>query len=276
MHADPLALETARWLAGHAPVLFGLGLLLVLAAAAALWGVGERYGLRREESRWPPLAYLLAYLTLGFLLIAGLAELFAEIADALGDGEGLGQLDEAFSNALRATLPMALLRVFAVVTHLGDPLWLGTICLLAAAVLAWRRQWWLVSGWLLAVVGNAALNKLLKSIFERSRPVHEHGLVSAHGWSFPSGHTSGSVVVYGMLAYLLVRLLPPHWPAGLRMAAVLLSTALAFTVGCSRVFLQVHYLSDVAAGFASGTAWLAVCIGALELVRYDRKRKASL
>ena len=53
-----------------------------------------------------------------------------------------------------------------------------------------------------------------------------------------------------------------------RMAAVLLATALAFTIGCSRVFLQVHFASDVLAGFASGTAWLAVCIGAQELIRY--------
>ncbi|RZJ16359.1 MAG: phosphatase PAP2 family protein, partial [Haliea sp.] len=82
------------------------------------------------------------------------------------------------------------------------------------------------------------------------------------------------LVVYGMLAYLLVRLQPPHWPAGVRLAAVLAATALAFVIGSSRVFLQVHYASDVVAGFASGLAWLAVCIGALELARYRSHRRA--
>ncbi|RYX96120.1 MAG: phosphatase PAP2 family protein [Comamonadaceae bacterium] len=275
MQTDPATLECVRWLASHALVLFGFGLLCVLATAGAIWRVGERYGVQRESSRWPPVAYLLAYLVLGFAFIAGAAELFAEIAESLGNDSPVGRLDEAFSATLGTTLPVAALKAFALITHLGDPLWLGAICLLVAALLARHRQWWLVSGWLLAILGNGLLNRLLKSIFERSRPLHDHGLAHAEGWSFPSGHTSGSAVVYGMLAYLGVRLLPRHWPAWLRLAAVLLATGLAFTVGSSRVFLQVHFATDVLAGFASGTAWLAVCIGALELARYGLARRPS-
>ncbi|MDO9404365.1 MAG: phosphatase PAP2 family protein [Polaromonas sp.] len=265
-----------QWLATHALPLFGVALLLVLAGVAALWRLAERYGLRRQESRWPPMVYLVGYLLLGFGVIAGAAELFADIAEMLGEPDGdeaawqLGRLDEVFSGTLRSTLPRPALQTFALLTHLGDPIWLGVICLAVGGWLLWKRQGWLLCGWLLAILGNAVLNRLLKSIFERTRPLHDHGFASADGWSFPSGHTSGSLVVYGMLAYLLVRLLPPHWPAWSRLASVLLATALAFTIGSSRVFLQVHYASDVVAGFASGTTWLAVCIGTLELVRYNR------
>jgi membrane-associated phospholipid phosphatase len=71
------------------------------------------------------------------------------------------------------------------------------------------------------------------------------------------------VVAYGMLAYLAQRLAPPRW----RRASLLAAAAVAFTTGSSRVFLQVHYASDVLAGFASGLAWLALCVLACEALR---------
>ena len=85
------------------------------------------------------------------------------------------------------------------------------------------------------MIDHSLLNPTLKRIFERVRPVHKHGLVSEAGWSFPSGHTSGATVAYGMLALVAIRTLPPRW----HLPAVLGATALAYTVGSSRVFLQV-------------------------------------
>src|SRR5690606_10315505 len=105
--------------------------------------------------------------------------------------------------------------------------------------------------------------------FERVRPLHDHGVAQAQGWSFPSGHSSGSVVAYGMLAYLVVRSVAPRW----RMPVVLLGTAIAFTVGISRMLLQVHFASDVIAGFMSGLSWLAVCIVSIESARGFRRRR---
>jgi membrane-associated phospholipid phosphatase len=77
--------------------------------------------------------------------------------------------------------------------------------------------------------------------------------------------------VYGMLAYVLVKLLPARWSAA-RLPVVLAATALAYSVGCSRVFLQVHFASDVLAGFASGATWLVMCIVAVELVLWRQRR----
>lgn len=265
---SPAVTAAVQALGAHALLAFGVTLLLVLAGVAVLWHLAQRYGLRRDESRWPPLAYLAAYLALGFGIIAGAAALFAEIAEMLEDGRQLGRLDQLFSDNMARTVSKSALRVFAAITHLGDPLTLTVLCVLVALLLLYQRQHWLAAGWVLAIAGNALLNPALKAIFARTRPVHDQTLVLASGWSFPSGHASSSVVAYGMLAYLLVRLLPPHWPASLRLLSVLLATVLAFTIGSSRVFLQVHFASDVLAGFASGTAWLAVCIGTLELIRY--------
>ena len=96
-------------------------------------------------------------------------------------------------------------------------------------------------------------------------------LQDAGGYSFPSGHTSGSLVVYGMLAYLCLRLLPPRW----HLASVLLASALAFSIGWSRVILQVHWASDVVAGFAFGVAWLTVSIAAIEVTRRMSRRPTA-
>lgn len=101
---------------------------------------------------------------------------------------------------------------------------------------------------------------IIKATLERARPVHDHGVLLEHGWSFPSGHASGAVATYGMLAYVLIRLLPEHWHT------VILATAaiIGLATGFSRVFLQVHFLSDVIAGFACGLAWLTLRIAGVE------------
>jgi len=227
----------------------------------------QRHGVQRETSRFTPLTWLLGQLALGFVLIVSAAALFAEIAENLGNGRKLGALDLLFSDTVRATAPLGALKVFAVLTHLGDTATLTGLCIVGAGVLLRLRQRALCIGWIVAFAGNALLNRLLKSLFQRTRPVHDNVLAMADGWSFPSGHASGSLVAYGMLAYLLLRLLPARWSAA-RLPLVALAVALAFTVGSSRVFLQVHFASDVLAGFASGTAWLTVCIGVLELARW--------
>jgi undecaprenyl-diphosphatase len=108
------------------------------------------------------------------------------------------------------------------------------------------------------------LNWLLKSIFERARPVHEHGVLTADGWSFPSGHASGSMLVYGLLGYLIIRHTPRVW----HLPVALLSVLLIVFVGFSRVLLQVHYLSDVLAGYSSAVAWGALCVAGLETARW--------
>ena len=195
--------------------------------------------------------------------------MFAELAEHLGDGRRLARLDEAFTAALAAQVNPATLQAFAGLTHLGDVATLTALAVLVAGALWWRRHRLLAAGWVLAVGGNALLNPALKRIFERVRPEHVHGLVTEPGFSFPSGHSSSSMVAYGMLAYLALRLLP----RALHLPALLLAVALVATVGASRVFLQVHYLSDVLAGFASGGAWLLVAIGSVELVRRRLARR---
>lgn len=252
----------------HALAVFLALLVVVLLLVAAGGWLLRSHVLPQAQSRLGPLALVLMSAAIGFALVLGAASVFAEIAEHLGSGATMSLADEALTASIRAHVAPATLAVFAALTHLGDPITLTLLGAGVALLLWWRRRRALALGWVIALGGNALLNPALKRVFERVRPVYEHGLANELGWSFPSGHTSGATVAYGMLAYVAIRTLPQPWHAPLVLAA----TALAFTVGCSRVFLQVHFASDVVAGFASGAAWLTVCIVSVELARAYRTR----
>ena len=261
----------AGWVGAHGLAVFVALLCALLLLAAGIVWVWGRQVLRRTRASLSPSATLLLNVAAGFAIVFGAAAGFAEIAEQLGPDGAMALADEALSASIGKHVSGGTLQVFGLLTHLGDPLVLTLLGVAVALGLWWRGQHSLALGWVLALGGNALLNPLLKRVFERVRPVHEHGLVAELGWSFPSGHSSGATVAYGMLAYVMLRTLPPAW----HLPAVLGATALVFTVGSSRVFLQLHFASDVVAGFASGSAWLMVCIlsvGSSQRWRHLRSR----
>lgn len=261
----------AQQLGEHALPAFLMTLAVaVTLAGLAGWLMHRRRANRSADDDAPPptLVRLVAAFAIGFALIVGAAMLFAAIARQLGPDNTMGLADQALADAIGQHTSAAALRVFAWLTHLGDPPVLALLGVVVAAWL-WRRHARLLAvGWLLALGGNAVLNPLLKNVFERVRPVHDHGLAQATGFSFPSGHSSSAMVTYGMLLYVALRVLPPRWHAAAAMAAV----ALVLGVACSRVFLQVHFASDVVAGLLSGLAWASVCVAGLEFARHRQCR----
>ncbi|MET0534058.1 MAG: phosphatase PAP2 family protein [Steroidobacter sp.] len=188
---------------------------------------------------------------------------FVEIAEEIGVDEDLGQFDLALSEALSKHASEEQLRFFATLTDLGDKRFLIPLAGVIALLLLFRRQRFLASAWVVATASGSLLNLALKALFERSRPQHLHGIVTADGWSFPSGHSSGSFIVYGLLAYLAV----VHVPRQFHLPVAALAMMLIVCVGFSRVILQVHYLGDVLGGYAFGAAWVAAWIAGLETFR---------
>jgi undecaprenyl-diphosphatase len=187
---------------------------------------------------------------------------FVGLASALTAGSTLIRFDQAVSDTLRTHLAPWAVQVAGALTHLADTATLTVLCIVGMIVLLARRQRGLALVWVLAIAGNAILNQNLKWLIGRVRPLDPEGGLLVQGLSFPSGHSSGALVAYGMLTYLALRVLPKAWHGPVLVAAV----ALVTTVGISRVVLRVHFASDVAAGWASGTAWLALCITSFELV----------
>ncbi len=267
MSTDPLPLVAfAQHVGEHAlPIFLATLAALVLVAGAAGLLVHRRRTRRATSEDVAPMGLrrLIAAFAGGFALILGAASLFETIADGLDPDNAMGQADQALADAIGQHTPLGALRVFAVITHLADPPVLAVLGAIVAVVLWRRRAKLLAAGWVLALAGNAVLNPLLKGVFERVRPIHDHGLAQATGFSFPSGHSSGAMVTCAMLLYVGLRMLPARWHAAVAMAAV----ALVFSIGCSRIFLQVHFASDVVAGLLSGLCWAGVCVAGLEFAR---------
>lgn len=257
--------DTAVFVAGHPFLVFGTLSAAMLLMMGLAWALIRR--LRRlhffdnRELAW--------HLGLGFCVVLATLSAFLALADEIGVDEELGAFDEALAGQLSQRLQVSTLRIFGLLTHLGDFWTLTALCVVVALLLLWRGHHRLAIAWVVALAGNGLLNRALKELFQRSRPLHEHGWAEASGWSFPSGHSSGSLVAYGMLAWVLMR----FTPRALHLPLALAGIALALLVGYSRIVLQVHWFSDVLAGFMLGSAWLAVCIAGAELARL-REHKA--
>jgi undecaprenyl-diphosphatase len=144
------------------------------------------------------------------------------------------------------------------------------VAVVAAVLLLARRYRWAIY---LAVTagGGGLLDWELKRYFARARPAAAEMLRLASGYSFPSGHAMGSTVVFGALAYLASRALPRwRWKA----AVIALAIVLVVGVSASRVYLGVHWGSDIAAGISAGAVWLTTTTVAYEILRRIRLLRA--
>jgi membrane-associated phospholipid phosphatase len=113
---------------------------------------------------------------------------------------------------------------------------------------------------------------LLKNFFERERP-NINIIIEADGFSFPSGHSMGSMTYYGFLVYLVIR--GKGKPLSKLGLAILLCLVIVL-IGISRIYLGVHYPSDVLAGFVAGSIWLVICISLLEIIYVYKENKHKL
>jgi membrane-associated phospholipid phosphatase len=162
---------------------------------------------------------------------------------------------------------------FLIFTYIGSPASLAVIAIGVTVLLFALRHRGL--SLYVAVTSSMAglINLLLKQIFARTRPDLAEALRKASGYSFPSGHAMESMVVLGSLAYVVARV-HGRWRLRSATIAALLSSILA--VGLSRVYLGVHWISDIAAGYVAGMVWLVVATVAFEAfwrIREIRSRK---
>lgn len=263
------AIGFANVVGTHALTVFGVALVVLLLVVGSAWLIVHRLYVRRQSA--PDLAdarALTATLLLGIVAIVSASLVFAILPQGLLPNHPLALADRALTDAIRLTVSLSTLQVFAALTVLANTPVQWAVAIVGALILLWRRDYFLATFWIAAIAGNGTLTRALKAIFERARPLRDHDLFAVQGWSFPSGHASGAVAIYGALAYVLIRCTPTAW----HLPIVLGATAIAFTTGCSRIFLQVHYATDVLAGFASGLAWLSVCVISAEVVARHRRR----
>jgi undecaprenyl-diphosphatase len=121
---------------------------------------------------------------------------------------------------------------------------------------------------LAVMIGAAILNQALKFTFERARPT-AHRLIQASGYSFPSGHSMEAFALYGILSFLLWR----HTSTRIVLIfLILISVIMIIAIGTSRIYLGVHYPSDVLGGYLAGGFWLAAAIWIYQHYMESRER----
>jgi undecaprenyl-diphosphatase len=150
------------------------------------------------------------------------------------------------------------------ITALGTGLVVMMIVIIAALFLTATQHRFSAFLLLVASAGGLILNTILKSSFDRPRPQIFEWLTNPSGSSFPSGHAMGSAIVYFTVAYLIARLEKRRW---MRAVTIMVSLLLVLLISVSRLYLGVHYPSDVIAGMIIGLAWAGFCLAGLEAVR---------
>lgn len=237
----------AAWVSAHALLLF---LLLPLGAATVA------VAMARVSARAAPVVRAAGW----GAAVALAGALFLTLAYAVTRPGVVVEFDSALAGALSMSMGDSLLWLLSWFTTLGDRDVLTVFAIVMTLALLARRQWGLALFCVAATGGGGLINRVLKYGFERARPEHDHGFATALGWSFPSGHASAAMAVYGTACYLAWRLAPAPW----RLPGVALAAGLVMAIGLSRVLLQVHFASDVVAGFAISFAWLVLCAAVAE------------
>jgi len=209
--------------------------------------------------------YLGLHLTIGFLISVAALWLFGAITEDVIHNDPLTQFDVTLLNWVHARATPAGYAVANAISLLGSPVTLTIVALGMGFFFVARRQWILLGGWLAAFAGGGLLNTVLKLVIHRPRPPYAAEFLHHASWSFPSGHAMVSLIGYGMLAYA-VTLLWVHRRSA-QLSVVLVAALLIVAIGLSRLYLGVHYFSDVVGGYAAGVLWLSACISGLEVAR---------
>jgi membrane-associated phospholipid phosphatase len=207
------------------------------------------------------------HMTVGLVLILLAALAFGEIAEDVVEGDTITVIDVQLAHWFRSQATDGFTRAMLFITHWNGIAGASTMAALLGLWFAWRKaHYWLIV-LAAAVPGGMLLNLVLKHIFQRQRPTLDDPLLTLATYSFPSGHTVGATLFYGVLACYLVRR-TRTWPR--RASIVAAAVLMVMLVALSRMYLGVHYLSDVIAAALEGGAWLAVCITAVSTLHRRR------
>lgn len=243
-----------QWLAGHS------------AALTQRSSRGQRaysYASRFRDY-WPVLLIVAG----GALATMWLGDFFVDLAELVqGKSTLLAKVDSGVLGWVVGERSASATRFFVAMTMIGGPAGVAVIVILAAIALAVRRKWAWLSYLAVTAGGGGLLNLELKNHFARARPALAEAIRRAGGYSFPSGHAMGSTVAFGALAYLAIRL---SWQWRWKAASLALACTMVLAVAASRVYLGVHWLSDVGAGISAGTVWVLVTTVAYETFRRIR------
>ncbi|HWW62531.1 MAG TPA: phosphatase PAP2 family protein [Thermoanaerobaculia bacterium] len=257
--------------------------LAFLALFLILWGIVSaaltplRHAVSFAANRTARFRYR-DYLPVATLVVIGgivalwAGEEFLDLAEAVhAKNATLQHVDTLVHDWAVAERSSGATPFFVTMSFIGSPAVLACVLVLVAAVLLVKKRY----RWLIYLAGTTGLGSLLnmtlKAFFARARPDLAAQLRHAHGYSFPSGHAMGSTIVVGALTYLVFRVLTQwRWKS----LALAMGVTLIFAISSSRIYLGVHWISDVGAGITAGFIWVIATTVAYETSRRIRLIRA--
>ena len=229
--------------------------------------MNEQAGLPRIEQQPVPPASMRAVI-LGSLFTAVLALLlFSWLADELFEG-GTRRFDEGIRAWVHQFASPTLTRAMVATSALGSEVLV--VVLVVAFVIFLKIRWRRAAIWLvITMAGGMVLQVVLKYSFHRTRPTPYFG-ATLHSYSCPSGHSLMSFCIYGVLAGLLSTRIRS---TGVRVLVWVLAAILVLAIGVSRIYLGVHYPSDVLAGYLTAMMWVSAMIAVDRVRKHKRLRR---
>ncbi|MGV8938609.1 MAG: VTT domain-containing protein [Allorhizobium sp.] len=199
------------------------------------------------------------------MVVIAAAFTFAGISEDVFTGDPLVQMDVAIYNLLQGFRSHPSDALMVVITELGDTVMVIAVSGAIIAYLLWRRATHALTYFASAVAGASLINTTIKVALHRTRPI-DNLYTGWSAFSFPSGHSTVNMALYGAIAFLFVQ----HASGRTRFLAPMIAAVWVFSIAFSRIYLGAHWFSDVAGGVAFGLAWLSM-LGLLLLQRAQEK-----
>lgn len=218
----------------------------------------------------PRIASLIAAIgVLGLATCLLILFIVARLSDEVLEKEAFS-FDKSILLSIHSLANPYLDRVMLTITRLGNPSMMVIVLVVSLTVLWWRRYYQKAIIMAISALGAFILNTGLKLFFSKIRPELWTRLIKETSFSFPSGHALGSMVVYGFIAYLLAT----YYPKSAWLIYTLVTILIA-AIGFSRLYLGVHWPTDIIAGYGVGFLWLMSCITMLRLREIKRRSRIS-
>jgi membrane protein DedA with SNARE-associated domain/membrane-associated phospholipid phosphatase len=266
-----------RWISGHPQVLKKQLDTLLSKSGITFLTKHFSWQIHWVLRHWTAAQYTVIHITLGLIIAGTGIYAFVRIAVSAFSNNRIALWDQQVLSTFQSWATPLSTNVFEVITTFGS--YGISLAALGTIIFFILRSRWLNACTMGTVVlGGQLLVMILKISFARQSPsLESEVLFSWFGFSFPSGHVMGSLVVYGMITYFLI-LWSKKWVVST--GIVLLVLFIVLLIGFSRIYLGENYLSDVLCGLAGGMVWLSTCLTALELLRRgqvgDRRRNRRL
>lgn len=204
---------------------------------------------------------------IALIVVVGGINLFVELTETL-KSDLLADYDQQITEYVISHRSPVLTKYFVFVTHVGDVYGYAIVLIVFTlmSIFVFKRWKYTVQIFLVLLL-SAVSNLMLKRFVDRARPGIEH-MVSVETLSYPSGHAMSAMAFYGFLMYLFYRFKINIF---LKIGIIMLLGLLILSIGLSRIYLGVHFPSDIAGGYIAGFIWVVFCILIFDLVEVFRR-----